>query len=594
MAVETLIYDERTRLVFIPDREATAADGASNSGHYELEPQGVAGQYTYVPKAAPDRLARDILQLATKVTFSIVTPVHNTPAGVLRATIASVQDQWYPYWELILVDDASTSVETACALDKTTDPRVVVVKLEANAGISNATNVAIQHARGDYLVFLDHDDLLTVDCLYELAMCIAETRADFIYSDEDKIDASGQYVEPLFKPDWSPDTMMSTMITCHVACVRRATAVTLGGLRAAYDGCQDWDLVLRLSEHTSNIRHIPKVLYHWRVTSASVSLTLDAKPYVVDASKRAREEALARRGALGELVPVARASGHYAIRYKLRDDPTISIIIPTRDNDAILRRCIGSIIDKSTYENYEIIVVDNGSRNVETLEYLSDLRTTGVAKVIVDDEPFNYSRVNNIGVSSAIGDIIIFLNDDTEVLTGDWIQHLSGYAQQPHVGAVGAELLYPDMLRIQHAGLVNLPDGPGHAFLNMDFRMPGYFSRNLHEHNWLAVTGACMVIEKRKFESAGGFDEDLPIAYNDVALCFSLAELGLYQVVCPGVRLIHHESTSRGSDDGDPLRQLRLKHERQVLYAKHPSFFTRDPFYNVNFETREGALFKVA
>lgn len=578
----------RASLVFVPDQ--LGAEGqvdGDTPGHYELVKQSY-GRYAYVPPAPPGHLGRLLPRLVPKTLFSIITPVYNTPPALLRAMVESVQAQWYPHWELILIDDKSTLDTTRASLARITDPRIELIRLDNNQGISGATNVGIHRAVGDFIVFLDHDDELTPDCLYELAVRIARDQPDYVYSDEDKIAPDGNFVEPFFKPDWSPDAMMSTMITCHVSCVRRTLAVEIGGLRSEYDGSQDWDFVLRLSERTARISHIPKVLYHWRVISASVASDLMAKPYAVDAAKRAREDALRRRGLTGNLLPVEGHPGCYAVEYALRGNPLISIIIPSKNNGPMLRACVDSIVGTTDYPNFEVIIVDNGSDERGTLDCLTMLATYDRVSIIPHAVPFNYSEINNFGVRHARGEILLFLNDDTEVLSGGWLKHMGGFAQLTHVGAVGAKLIYPGTHKMQHAGVVNLPEGPGHALHMQDMASPGYFTRNLHEHNWLAVTGACLMVERRKFEMAGGFDEDLPIAYNDVALCFSLAEHGLYQVVCPGVHLIHHESMSRGDDRLDEKKRERLESDKRVLYAKHPTFFMRDPFYNPNFESETG------
>lgn len=539
--------------------------------------------YTYrAPSPEPTVIRDTLIHLSGSSLLSIVMPVYNTEPALLRRAIESVQEQWYPNWELILVDDHSRSAAVGEVLYGLIDPRISVIRLEENKRISGATNEGIQRAAGDYIVFLDHDDELTPDCLYELALCIRREKPDYIYSDEDKLDVDGSFKEPFFKPDWSPDTMMSTMYTCHVSCVRRSLALEVGGLRSEYDGSQDWDFVLRVTERTQRIAHIPKVLYHWRVTPASCASDLAVKPYASDASKRAREDALHRRGLSGDLVPVPELPGYFRTRYHLQGQPLISIVIPTKNNGKVLKTCIDSIFAMSTYRNFEVLVINNGSTDASTLDYLSTLRHREQINVLDHDVPFNYSEINNFGVRHAHGELLVFLNDDTEVVSPDWLEYMGGYAQLPHVGAVGAKLLYPGAEKIQHTGVINLSGGPTHAFWGAQSDEPGYFNRNLLEHDWVAVTGACLMLERRKFGSVGGFNEELAIAYNDVALCFSLVEHGYYQVVCPSVRLIHHESLSRGDDRLDPQKLARLSVERDLLYRRHPGFHRKDPFYNPN------------
>lgn len=568
-------------LRFVPEPDKRPGGTATESGSYLLA-EGHA-PYVYIPQRLPDDLEQVIAGFSRRPFFSLVVPAYNTPVELLQRLLASVRQQWYPHWQLVLVDDNSPAEATRDALSHLVDPRIKVIRLDSNRGISGATNVAIEQAEGDYVVFLDHDDELTTDCLFELARCIDVCDPDFVYSDEDKIDTDGSFTQPFFKPDWSPDTMMSTMFTCHVSCVRRALALELGGLRSEYDGSQDWDFILRLTERTDRIVHIPKVLYHWRIIPASVSSDLAAKPYAVDAGRRAREDALRRRGLSGELRPVPQIPGYYRTHYHLRGQPLFSIVIPSKNNGTVLRACVDSIIGKSDYRHFEIIAIDNGSTDRATLAILEELGRHPQVRVVRHDMPFNYSEINNVGVQHAGGDIMVFLNDDTEVLTGEWLQCLGGYAQLAHVGAVGAKLLYPETLQVQHSGIVNLANGPGHAFQHAHKDAPGYFARNLLECDWIGVTGACMMLERAKLELVGGFDESLPVAYNDVELCFRLVERGYYNVVCPAVELLHHESLSRGLDAIDDAKRMRLEREKLRLYQKHSRFYMFDPFHNPNF-----------
>lgn len=548
--------------------------------------------YTYIEPAAPSDLNEQLERMAIKPMFSIVVPVYNTPPSVLTAAIESVKKQWYPHWELILVNDASPARETRAALAKITDKRIKVLHLQENAGISGATNAGLDAAGGDYIVFMDHDDEITPDCLYELALCINREDPDFIYSDEDKLTETGEFTEPHFKPDWSPDTMMSTMFTCHVSCVRRSVQRQVGGLRSEVDGCQDWDFVLRVAEQTSRISHIPKVLYHWRIIPGSIAADIAAKSYILESSQKVRKDALVRRGWTGRVEPVAQVPGYFRVAYALRGTPLISIIIPTRDNEKTLRQCMDSIFSRTGYHKFEIILLDNGSRHPATLAYFESLAQNGKVRIVRHDAPFNYSELNNIGARHAGGDLLLFLNDDTEVLQADWLERLGGYAQLPHVGAVGAKLLYADAKQVQHAGIVNLEAGPSHAMLCSDADAPGYFMRNLLEYNWLAVTGACLMVERIKFDGVDGFAESLPIAYNDVDFCMRLHAAGFYNVVVPAVRLIHYESVSRGVDHLDPEKLSRLKQERRQLYQRNPKYFQYDPFFNINFHPN-GANFDI-
>ena len=553
---------------------------ANDDGQYQLieaEPR-----YCYVPPAPPLNLNEQLAAMQPPILFSIVVPIYNTPADLLQKLLASVEAQWYPHWQLILADDCSPSEQIQQDLAAITHQQVETFRLEKNSGIAGATNAGIARAKGEFVVLLDHDDELTPDCLYELALCINKHNPDYIYSDEDKIDANGHYADPHFKPQWSPDTLMSTMYVCHVVCIRHTVLQQVGGLRSDYDGCQDWDLILRVTELTNNICHIPKVLYHWRVIEGSIATDISAKSYVLDASKRVREDALARRGLVGEVEELVGVPGYFRVNYQPQGTPLVSIIIPTRDNHAVLKACLDSLLQTTAYRHFEVLVIDNGSVEPETVAYLARLADESQITVIRHDRPFNFSELNNIGVQAAKGEIFLFLNDDTEVLVDDWLARMVGYAQLSHVGAVGAKLLYSGGELVQHAGVINLATGPGHAFLKTPTHSHGYYLRNQLEYNWLAVTGACLMVEREKYKAVGGFDESFPIAYNDIDLCFSLHAAGFYQVVCQAAVLLHHESVSRGHDHLDKQKQLRLRQEKQRLFTKHPAYFQHDPFYSPN------------
>ncbi|EIM26171.1 glycosyltransferase [Microvirga lotononidis] len=568
-------------LSFQPDPTGgQSTSPADRNGQYVL--QAHSSGYTYVPPRQPDDLDAILEGLLRRPRFSIVVPTYNTTADLLSRMVASVEAQWYPNWELIIADDASPLPETREFLESIRNPQVEVLLLDKNSGISGATNAALQRATGDYVVFLDHDDELTQDCLYELALCINREEPDYIYSDEDKIDEEGRFTQPFFKPSWSPDTLMSTMYTCHVSCVRRSLLQEVGLLRTEFNGSQDWDLVLRVTERTKRIAHIPKVLYHWRIIPGSASGSLSAKSYAIKTSRSAREAALKRRGQVGSLEPIEQVPGHFRVRYGVTGTPLISVIIPSRNNGLVLERCLDSLFLMSSWRNFEVVVLDNGSDDAETLNVLRELAERDSVRVVRHDAPFNYSELNNIGVREAKGEILLFLNDDTELLTHDGLERMAGYAQLPHIGAVGAKLLYPEVMQVQHAGVLNLLPGPSHAFLRKSPDEPGYFMRNLLEYNWVAVTGACLMVERTKYAAVGGFDERFPVAYNDVELCFRLLKHGLYNVVCPSVRLLHYESLSRGNDFDNPEKRARLNADRYRLYATHPDFLMHDPFYSPN------------
>lgn len=542
----------------------------------------VGSGYRYVEPVCPRNIDDILLNMKNKPLFSIVVPIYNTPINLLDELIQSIKNQWYQNWELILVDDCSPNQDLRNKLYDITDSQIKVVFLEKNSGISEATNAGIDISRGEYIVFVDHDDLITVDCLYELVMCINQDDPDMIYSDEDKIDERSHcYSQPHFKPDWSPDTLMSLAYICHVTCVRKTILSKTGLLNKEVDGAQDWDLTLRVSEVTQKIKHIPKVLYHWRIIPQSTAGGMGAKPYVVNASKKVRQDALTRRGLEAELESLG-SSGQFRVNYKPQGMPLVSIIIPTRDNKEILQNCIESVLTQTAYQNYEIVIVDNGSVDLKTVTYLSELNNSSKVRVFHKDIPFNFSKLCNFGVDCAKGDFLLFLNDDTEIIQSDWLERMVGYAQLSHIGAVGAKLLYPKEKLIQHAGVLNLAVGPCHAFSRKNPRHDYYFWRNTIEYNWLAVTAACLMIERKKFDVIGRFDEELAVNYNDVALCFSCVTHGYYNVMCQAVTLYHYESFSRGLDNVSQDKRDKLQQEMQMLYKKFPMFYQYDPFYNVN------------
>lgn len=553
----------------------------ARSGRYRID-QTAYPAYCYLPPRRTPTVDKILQGFNRNPLISIITPVYGIEPHYLEALIQSVEQQWYPYWELIFVEDAGPNPATRNFLAALKDPRIKVSLSKQNGGISAASNIALELAIGEYVAFLDHDDELTPDALFELVKAINGDDPDFIYSDEDKIDDAGNYSQPFFKPGWSPDALMSIMYTCHLACMRKSLIDEIGGFRSSFDGAQDYDLALRLTERTQRIHHIPKVLYHWRTLPSSTASGLDAKPYASDAMRRLKEEALVRRGLQGSVESVAEMPSQYRVNYHPAGTPLVSIIIPSRDNTAILRRCVDSLLLQTRYGHYEIILIDNDSATPEASVYFEQVAQSPRVTVLRYPHPFNYSAINNFGVNGAKGEYLLFLNDDTEVLTPDWLERMLGFAQLDHIGAVSAKLLFPGSNNIQHCGVLNLAAGPGHAFYNAPADAPIYFGRNILEWNWLAATGACLLVKRSKFEAIGGFDESFPVAYNDIDLCWRLHDQDLKNLVCNAARLLHHESVSRGVDDEDPLKLQRLAQERRRLYQKHPGYFMHDPYFNPN------------
>jgi glycosyltransferase involved in cell wall biosynthesis len=532
------------------------------------------------------QMRRQSQSLAAQPLFSVIMPVFDPPVRYLREAVESVRAQAYPRWELLIVDDGSSDPAVVALLGDaaSTDARITVQALGRNAGISAASNVAIERASGDYLVLLDHDDLLTPHALYELAWAVNEhPDADMIYSDEDKVDEHGILSGPFFKPDWCPDSFLSRMYVCHLTVLRRTLVEALGRFRTELEGGHLYDLVLRLTERSDRVLHIPEVLYHWRMHPASTALDSAVKPWVYEADHRALQLAIDRRSEPGQVVPVTGFPGFYIVRYQIRKYEKVSIIIPTRDHAELLDKCLASIAAKSTYPDFEIILIDNGSVEPVTTQLIADwtAREPERLRSIRLDIPFNFSRLCNHGVSQAQGSYLLFLNDDTEVITPDWIDAMVEQAQRPAIGAVGALLLYADG-SIQHAGaILGLGGLAAHSHRGCSSESPGYAGQVISINNYLSVAGACLMCRRTVFEEVGPFLEDLPSGYEDVDLCLKMVEQGYRNVWLPHVRLFHYEGQSRGRDY--PLKEP-VEYQRSVDYmvGRWRKFIDEDPCYNPN------------
>lgn len=535
---------------------------------------------------------REMAQWQHRPTFSVILPVYNVEEVWLTKAIESVRNQIYPDWELCIADDASSAAHIQPLLTHYSklDSRIKVIFRAENGNIVATSNSALELATGDYLALLDHDDELAIDALFENAKLINQhPDADFIYSDEDKLSADGDRHDPFFKPDWSPDYFHSCMYTCHLGVYRTSLVWAIGGFRAGYDGSQDYDLVLRLVEHTQQIYHIPKILYHWRVIPASVTSSSDAKPWAYEAARRALEDMLIRSDYPGRVESGPR-EGFYRIRREIQGNPLVSIIIPSAGkalepgaSRCLLEDCIQSIRDRSSYRNLEMIVVDGYDVSDKVVEAIAsdDLHLVRCA------DPFNFAQRINLGVAQAQGEFVLLLNDDVEVLTPDWIESMLEFAQQPEIGAVGAKLLYPNGT-LQHIGVMVLGGNPGHAFHQVAGDHPGYFLSNLVNRNYLAVTAACLMMRRSLYEELGGMDEAFPLNYNDVDLCLKAHQAGYRQVATPYAQLLHYESASR-----QPGLQPQ---EWQTLNNKWQAYFEQlkhnDPYYNPNL-SRDEVLFEL-
>ncbi|MBE9191777.1 glycosyltransferase family 2 protein [Gloeocapsopsis crepidinum LEGE 06123] len=540
------------------------------------------------PRAADlKKMAETVEIFPYRPAISIIMPVYNPPEQFLQAAIASVLEQVYPYWELCIADDASTKPYVKSVLEEyaSKDARIKVVFRAENGHISQASNSALELATGEFVALLDHDDCLTPDALYEVALLLnRHPEADMIYSDEDKIDTQNRLKDPFFKPEWCPDSFLSRMYTCHLGTYRRSLIEQIGGFRVGYEGSQDYDLVLRLTEKTANIFHIPKILYHWRIHPESTAAGVaSVKSYAQLAAEKAIAEALTRRNEPGKVTGIPEFPGNYSVRYEISHYKRVSIIIPTRNLGNILNKCLESIFQKSTYPNYEVIVIDNGSTEVKTLNIISQWleQQPEHFKCYPLDVPFNYSQLNNYAASKAEGDYLLFLNNDTEVVTPDWIEAMVEQAQRSSIGAVGALLLYPDN-SIQHAGVVlGLGGVAAHSHRYFPATTPGYVCQVKTINNYSAITGACLMCRREVFAEIGGFDETLAVAYNDIDLCLKMSNLGYRNIYLPHVVLYHYESKSRGYED-TPEKITRLHKEADYLLSKWQEIVDNDPCYNPN------------
>ena len=516
--------------------------------------------------------------------ISLVVPVYNPPAAFLDAMIESVRAQTYANWELCLADGASPADHVRPILEKASagDARIKVALLGANAGIVGNSNAAAALATGDYLGLLDHDDTLAPFALHDVVAALNETPdADFLYSDEDKLDTHGGRVEPNFKPDFSPETLRSRNYVCHFTVLARALFRRVGGFRPGFDGSQDYDLVLRATEQATRIVHLPRVLYHWRMHAQSTAFAKGSKNYAFEAGKRAVGEHLARLG-IDASVHDGPILGTYQVVYHLRAQPLVSVIIPNQDQVALLSRCVESLA-KSSYANYEVVIVENGSRLPETHAYYRELTKQPHVRVVEWAKPFNYAAVNNFAAAEARGDLLLFLNNDTEAINPDWLEAMVKQAVQPGVGVVGAKLYYADDT-IQHAGIVVGMGGvAGHSHLSYPRQAQGYMQRLRITQNVAAVTGACLLMPRAAFEAAGGFDEGFVLAFNDVDLCLSALKAGYRVVWTPDAELYHLESKTRGYED-TAEKQARFKREYDLFHLKWGGFLKAgDPYYSPHF-----------
>lgn len=516
--------------------------------------------------------------------ISLVIPLYETDHKFFCQLIDSVLNQTYQNFELCFADGSATE-ELKSVIEKNYpgEKRIKYKKLEKNLMISGNTNAAIEMAEGDFIAFADHDDLLALNAFYEVVKALNEDRSiEFVYSDEDKTNfENNKYFEPHFKPDFSIDLLRSVNYICHLVVVKKSLADEVGYLRDEFNGAQDYDFVLRACEKAKKIYHVPKVLYHWRSHEKSTAGNPESKMYAFEAGKRAIEAHYERVGIEGsvELTPNL---GLYRSRFVVKGSPLVSIIIPNKDHIDDLDKCLQSIFTKSTYKNYEIIIVENNSEWPETFEYYKKLESNDKCKVVYWDKEFNYSAINNFGAKEAKGEYLLLLNNDTEVITPEWIEEMLGYCQREDVGAVGARLYYPDDT-IQHAGVILGFGGiAGHAAIGQDRYQLGYMARALTPQDVSIVTAACMMVDKKVFDEVEGLDERLRVAFNDVDFCMKVRDKNYLVVYNPYAELYHYESKSRGQED-TPEKVARFAGEIDIFKSKWEAELKKgDPYYNPN------------
>lgn len=536
--------------------------------------------------SAQRREQEENAQFPKDIKFSVLVPLYNTPDSFLKAMIESVQAQTYKNWELCLADGSDKEhsfVGEICKKYAGKDERIKYEKLEKNLGISENTNACIRMATGEYIALFDHDDLLHPSALYEVMRAICEHGADFIYTDENTFSEKPRDAyNPHFKPDFSPDTLRSYNYICHLSVFSRELLDSVGYFRSEYDGSQDYDLILRLTEKAKKVFHIRKILYYWRAHKNSVAQDVGAKPYTVTAAKKALAAHLERCGLKGEVLDSS-VPTTYHIKYEIDGNPLISVIIPNKDHTDDLDICLKSLYEKSSYKNFEVIIVENNSTEKETFEYYEAIaQKHGNIKIVKWEGNFNYSAINNFGVNYAKGEFILLLNNDVEIINGSCLEEMLMFAQRKDVGAVGAKLYYSDDT-VQHAGVIlGLGGTAGHAHKHFGRSHPGYMARASIAQNLSACTAACLMMRRDVFDEVGGLDESFEVAFNDVDLCMKIRKKGYLVVFTPYAELYHYESKSRGNDS-TPEKLERFRGEIDRFKEKwQKQLDDGDPYYNPN------------
>ena len=569
--------------------------------HFNI-PGGRKGSYQkWVERNLPDfkqlvyiKKASDAL--AYRPLISVIVPTYNTDLQYLRDCFDSVLGQAYDNWQLCVVDDASPNKAVRDLIEEYAafDSRITYKFLKENKHIAEATNEAIELAKGDFISLFDHDDLLWPNALYEVVKALNEDNTiDFLYTDEDKItDDTNEHLGPFFKPDWNPDFLHSVNYITHFSTIRKSLLDKVGGPRADYNGAQDWELFLRITRNTDKVYHIPKIVYSWRIHELSTAMSTDSKPYVVKAQHKALTDDLKEKGYEDAIVRQdPEHKGYWRVTYPVKGNPLISIVIPTKNQYKVVKRCIDSIFEKTTYSNYEVILVDTGSTDKKVLSWYETLEQKHENIQIIDwpEQPFSYARSCNRGAEAAKGELLVMLNNDTEVITPEWLELLAGDAQRSEIGAVGPLLFFPDGYNIQHAGVgVGLGGVAANSFSMMTLDQAMTQTQHLMlntRHNMTAVTAACLMMRKSLYDEIGGFDEEFRVTYNDVDLCLRLFEKGYQNIYTPYVRLLHHESISVGLPEEVAKRDTQeMKGAMKLFTTRWDKYVQYDPNINPNLD----------
>lgn len=527
-------------------------------------------------------------QFCSAPLISIVVPLYNTPENFLKEMLSSVCAQSYENWQLCLADgsnDSSVTENTVKLYCNQYPQKIKYQRLEKNRGISANTNECIKMADGDFIALLDHDDVLAPDALYEVVKAINEKSADFIYTDETTFENTlDRIVNVHFKPDYAMDNLRANNYICHFTVFKKSLLETAGMFRSEYDGSQDHDMILRLTDAAENIVHIPKVLYYWRSHKNSVAADINSKTYAIEAGKNAVLDHIHSHGMNAKVESSKAFPTVYRIRYELTEEPLVSILIPNRNCAEEISICIKSIVQKTTYPNYEIIVIDNASDDPKTEECYQQYGSLSNFRVVRWENPFNYSSINNYGARFCSGKYLLLLNNDTKVISSDWIQEMLMYVQRPDVAAAGAKLYYANG-KIQHAGVVlglGKDRAAGHMFDGMPGVDVGYMGRLYYAQDVSAVTGACLMVKKSLYDELGGLDEEFSVALNDIDFCMRLRKAGYLIVFTPYAELYHYGSRSRGREDS-PEKQARFQKEVNLFRNRWAREINAgDPYYNPN------------